>query len=128
MRALLASILVAVSAPLWADTTTYEGLTVPITRVPATSLALTEVGLSAQQLTEIRMQSTLQQAEAVNTLLHNWMTAYADLDTSGLYPWNHFTLQAQAIIKQAQTTGFTDAILSECAAFAAAIKQAEAGR
>jgi len=65
------------------------------------------------------------QALAVQTLISNWMTVYEALNTTGLYQWNHFAIEAASIEARAKMQGITDEILFECAAFAIALKKAK---
>ena len=93
----------------------YNGVLVPALPLPTGFVPLTVLQRYPVQV----------QALAVKTLISNWMTVYAALDTTGLYQWNHFAIEAASIEIRAKTQGINDEILSECAAFSAALKKAK---
>jgi hypothetical protein len=59
------------------------------------------------------------QARSVGLLLDRWEKLYGLLDTPNLYKGNRFAVTSDAIKRRALKEGVSDAVLSECAAFAA---------
>ena len=107
------------------------GIGASLTALQVQALALQIQTLAAKfpngiiPLTVLRTMSLQIQALSVSTLLDRWIKLYGLLKTPRLYKGNHFAVEAQAIERQAQTEGVTDAILTQCAAFAADLKAAE---
>jgi hypothetical protein len=131
----------ALALPAWSATEQWKnGLTVNTIDVPITTIPVTELPTvfyngtlvpalplptGLVPLTVLHRYPVQVQALAIKTLISNWMTVYAALNTTGLYQWNHFAIEAASIEARAKTQGITDEILSECAAFSAALKKAK---
>ena len=107
----------------------YQGVMVPALPLPpGTLLPSLQLPNGLVPLTVIREEPIQVQALSVNLLLDKWIKLDSLLDTPAIYAGNHFAVEAAAIRAQATKEGISDAILRKCAAFAAALKRAEAGQ